>query len=223
MKDKQGNYTRISDGTGESFTIAEISSPDNYFVNVNGDLEGRIECDYTLDGQRYSAIPFTLSLELEPIILSIDDLTVVDNGEYEFYLTFNVRYTGADCVYVKVEEEYSTILRRYEFYEPYIAHVKTGNISNLYYSWVTVIVSNKYDTASETMEFAPVSGETDPDISLDIPDSHIVKIILYTMDGTPVFSGTPSEFENQTFKRGIYIKEIILDNGESRTSKVLFK
>ena len=59
--------------------------------------------------------------------------------------------------------------------------------------------------------------------SLDIPDSHIVKIILYTMDGTPVFSGTPSEFENQTFKRGIYIKEIILDNGESRTSKVLFK
>ena len=43
------------------------------------------------------------------------------------------------------------------------------------------------------------------------------------MDGTPVFSGTPSEFENQTFKRGIYIKEIILDNGESRTSKVLFK
>lgn len=223
LKDKQGNYTRISDGTGESFTIAEISSPDNYFVNVNGDLEGRIECDYTLDGKRYSAIPFTLSLELEPIIFSIDDLTVVDNGEYEFYLTFNVRYTGADYVSVEVEEEYNTTLRRYRFDEPYIAHVKTGNITNLYYSWVTVIVSNKYDTASETMEFAPVSGETDPDISLDIPDSHIVKIILYTMDGTPVFSGTPSEFENQTFKRGIYIKEIILDNGESRTSKVLFK
>lgn len=223
LKDKQGNYTRISDGTGESFTIAEISSPDNYFVNVNGDLEGRIECDYTLDGKRYSAIPFTLSLELEPIILSIDDLTVVNNGEYEFYLTFNVRYTGADYVSVEVEEEYNTTLRRYRFDEPYIAHVKTGNITNLYYSWVTVIVSNKYDTASETMEFAPVSGETDPDISLDIPDSHIVKIILYTMDGTPVFSGTPSEFENQTFKRGIYIKEIILDNGESRTSKVLFK
>lgn len=164
-----------------------------------------------------------LSLELEPIIFSINDLTVVNSVPYGFYLTFTVRYTGADCVYVKVEEEYSTILRRYEFYEPYIAHVKTGNISNLYYSWVHVIVSNKYGTAQETMEFAPVSDETDPDISLDIPDSHIVKIILYTMDGTLVFSGTPSEFENQTFKRGIYIKEVILDNGESRTSKVLFK
>ena len=223
LKDKQGNYTRISDGTGESFSIAEISSPDNYFVNVNGDLEGRIECDYTLEGKRYSAVSFMLSLELEPIFFSINDLTVVNSVPYGFYLTFTVRYTGADCVYVKVEEEYSTILRRYEFYEPYIAHVKTGNISNLYYSWVHVIVSNKYGTASETMEFAPVSGETDPDISLDIPDSHIVKIILYTMDGTLVFSGTPSEFENQTFKRGIYIKEVILDNGESRTSKVLFK
>ena len=119
LKDKQGNYTQISDGTGENFTIAEISSTDNCFVNVNGDLEGRIECDYSVGGKRYSAIPFTLSLELKPIILSIDDLTVVNSVPHGFYLTFTVRYAGADYVYVKVEEEYSTILRRYEFYEPY--------------------------------------------------------------------------------------------------------
>ena len=48
----------------------------------------------------------------------------------------------------------------------HIAHVKTGNMSNLYYSWVTVIVRNEYGTAEETMKFAPVSGETDPDETL---------------------------------------------------------
>ena len=224
LKDKQGNYTRISNGTGESFTIAEISSPDNYFVNVNGDLEGRIECDYTLDGKRYSAIPFTLSLELEPIIFSIDDLTVVNSVPYGFYLTFTVRYAGADYVSVEVEEEYSTNLRNYRFDEPYIAHVKTGNITNLYYSWVYVIVSNKYGTAQETMEFAPTCGVKELEATSDISsNSHIVKIVLYNIDGIPTFNGTPFEFENKTFKPGVYVKKEIFDTGESRTSKVLFK
>lgn len=224
LKDKQGNYTRISDGTGESFTIAEISSPDNYFVNVNGDLEGRIECDYTLEGKRYSAIPFTLSLELKPIIFSIDDLTVVNSVPYGFYLTFTVRYAGADYVSVEVEEEYSTNLRNYRFDEPYIAHVKTGNISNLYYSWVTVIVSNKYGTAQETMEFAPTCGVKELEATSDISsNSHIVKIVLYNIDGILTFNGTPFEFENKTFKPGVYVKKEIFDNGDSRTSKVLFK
>lgn len=91
----------------------------------------------------------------KPIIQSIDNISIVNTGDYEFSLTFDVKYAGADYVSVEIEEEYNTTLRNYRFDEPYIAHVKIGNITNLYYSWVTVIVSNKYGTTSETLEYEP--------------------------------------------------------------------
>lgn len=155
LKNKQGGYTQISEGHSENFTIDKVSSPDNFYININGDLEGRIECDYSLNGQLHSAVPFTLSLELKPIIKSIDNISALNTGNYEFSLTFDVKYTGADYVSVEIEEEYNTTLRNYRFDEPYIAHIKTGNITNLYYSWVTVVVSNKYGTTSESLEYAP--------------------------------------------------------------------
>lgn len=156
LKNKQGEYTQISNGDTETFTIDKISSPDNFYININGDLEGRIECDYSLNGKLHSAVPFTLSLELKPIIQSIDNISTINTGDYEFALIFDVKYTGADYVSIEIEEEYNTSLRNYRFDEPYIAHVKTGNITNLYYSWVTVKVSNKYGAAYELIEFAPI-------------------------------------------------------------------
>lgn len=228
IKNKQGDYTQISNGTSENFTIAKISSPDNFFININGDLEGRIECDYTLNGKRYSAIPFTLSLELKPIIISIDDLYSVNNGDYEFSLNFNVRYTGADYVSIEIEEEYNTTLRNYRFDEPYIAHIKTGNITNLYYSWITIIVSNKYGSTYKTIEYAPVfstkdvrNTSTTSDISLNT--LIVSKITLYNIEGNPIFKGTPSEFKNQIFNPGVYIKEEVFNDGTSKTSKILFR
>lgn len=155
LKNKQGEYTQIANGNTENFTIDKVSLPDNFYININGDLEGRIECDYSLNGQRYNAVPFSFSLELKPIILSIDNISTVDTGDSEFSLSFDVKYAGADYVSVEIEEEYNTTLRNYRFDEPYIAHVKIGNITNLYYSWVTIIVSNKYGTTSKTLEYAP--------------------------------------------------------------------
>ena len=225
LKSKLGDYTEVSSGTSDTFTIPQISSPEQYYVNINGDLEGRIECDYTLNGVQYYATPFTLSLELKPIIRSIDNIAVVNNSEYEFSLNFNVHYTGADYVSVEIEEEYNTTLRNYRFDEPYIAHVKIGNITNLYYSWVTVIVSNKYGTVSETLEYAPTYGAkvfvTPSDIQSSSPI--VNEIRLYSVDGSLVFTGTLPEFMKQTFNPGIYIKEEILDNGTSNASKILFK
>lgn len=227
LKNKQGNFTQISSGTSANFTITKIDSPDNLFININGDLEGRIECEYTLNNKRYSASPFTLSLELKPIILSIDNISSVNHGQYEFSLNFNVQYTGADYVSVEIEEEYNTTLRNYRFDEPYIAHIKTGNITNLYYSWVNIIVSNKYGSTYETMEFAPsfdssrtkeISSMTD--ISLD---SILKEIYLYDMQGNLMFIGTPSEFNNKPFKSGIYLKKEIFDDGFSKISKILFR
>ncbi|MDE6402939.1 MAG: hypothetical protein K2K86_03930, partial [Muribaculaceae bacterium] len=129
LKNEIGDYVQITDGTDETFSIPAVQSPEQNFVTINGDLEGRIECEYTLNGEQCNAIPFTLSLELKPTIISISDITIVDNGQYEFFLDFNVHYAGADYVSVEIEEEYNTTLRSYRFDEPYLAHIKTGNIT----------------------------------------------------------------------------------------------
>jgi hypothetical protein len=145
-------------------------------------------------------------------------------------LNFNVLYTGADYVSVEIEEEYNTTLRNYRFDEPYLAHIKTGNITNLYYSWVTIIVSNKYGTVYETFEYEPTYGvykaasipnQTSSDLILN---SHYTKgITLFTLDGRPIFNGTPTDFNNRTFDPGLYIKKDTYDNGDTKTSKILLR
>ncbi len=132
-------------------------SPDihDYIVNSNGSLEGRIECNYTIGGRNQSAAPFALLFELKPVIISIDNVSVIDTGSCQYSLSFDVNYIGADYITVEVEEEYNTTLRTYRFDEPFVALVNTGDITTLYYSWVTVIAANKYGTTSRTLEFAP--------------------------------------------------------------------
>jgi len=219
LKDKSGNYTLISTASTENFTIEKISSPQDYFININEDLEGRIECEYTLNGKEHNTTSFALFLELKPSIISIDNISVINNGPYDFYLTFDVTYVGADYVAVEIEEEYNSTLRNYHFYEPYFAHVKTGNISNLYYSWVTIIVSNKYGSTSETLEYAPSTGSTQNNTAAPITKT----ILLYNINGNVVFDGTPTDFLNQQFQPGLYIKKEILDNGSTKNTKIRIK
>lgn len=229
LKDKQGEPKLICSTLSGTFTIPEISAPEDYFINPEGELEGRIECEYTLNGEKLSATPFDISLELKPIILNIDDLSVHNTIDYSFSVSFTVQYAGADYVTVEVEEEYNTTLRDYRFYGPDIAHVKTGNISNLYYSWVSVRVSNKYGSDSQTLEFPPVQDptgventpltEASDSFSDSQSDSHIV---LYTINGAPVFQGSRSDFSGRTFDPGLYIKEETFANGQVKTTKILF-
>lgn len=222
LKDKNGNYSQIYNNSTETFTIPKISSSNNYFVNINGDMEGRIECDYITNGKQYSAIPFTLYLELKPSIISIDNVSKVNHGQFEFSLLFNVSYTGADYVTVEIEEEYNTTLRSYRFDEPYIAHIKTGNITNLYYSWVTISVSNKYGSTTETFEYEPTYGALKSMTSENLPNiSNIRKIILFNLEGDIIFDGEPEVFFNKNFKSGIYIRKDIYVNGLSKTSKFI--
>ena len=230
LKNELGDYVQITDGTDETFSIPAVQSPEQIYVNINGNLEGRIECEYTLNGEQCNAIPFLLSLELKPTIISISDISIVDNGQYEFSLDFNVHYAGADYVSVEIEEEYNTTLRSYRFDEPNLAHIKTGNITKLYYSWVTVIVSNKYGSVSETLEYAPTyegnKEEADSKYvsSDDIFDyNNIKEIILFTLDGIPMFKGSHTDFMNFTFTPGLYIKEEVFSNGYTKTSKIYIR
>lgn len=228
LKNKQGKYIQISETKSEEFTISKITSPDNYYININGDLEGRIECDYIHNGSQYSAPPFSLSLELKPSIISISEISMEKVGQYNFNLKFNVQYSGADYVSVEIEEEYNTTLRNYRFDEPYLAHIKTGKITNLYYSWITIIVSNKYGTTYETLEYPPIyvakKNTNNHHLTTinNLGATNITKIRVYDLEGSIIFEGDFNEFINYNFNQGIYIKNVIFDDGTSKTDKIIF-
>ena len=120
-----------------------------------------------------------------------------------------------------IRDRYDTTLRNYSFEQPDFAHVKTGNISNLYYSWVYVTVKNEYGLDSRTLEFAPSYGNASVS---DTPlSAQTQKIQLYAIDGHIVFEGTPTDYSDKTFQPGIYIKKEVLNNGLYNISKIHIK
>lgn len=228
LKNKSEEFVEVSNGVSARFSIAKIDSTDNYFVNVNGDLEGKIECNYTIDGISYSATPFSVSLELKPIIHSINDLNIIKQDNYSFYLTFTVNYTGADYLYLEVEEEYDSVLRSDRIDEPYLAHIKTGNISTLYYSWVTIEVSNQYGSTYQTLEFEPDLGtyrlinqeKEVANISATI-ENNILKTQIYNLNGVMIFNGLPSDFNKHNLSSGLYLRKDLFESGEFNISKFI--
>ncbi|MDE6346054.1 MAG: hypothetical protein K2L55_05235 [Muribaculaceae bacterium] len=227
LKDKSEKFIEVSTGSTECFTINKIDSVANYFININGDLEGRIECDYIFNGEEYSAIPFTVSLELKPIIISIDNVSTIKQEDYSFLVTFTVKYSGADYIYVNVEEEYDSTLRSYRIDEPFIAHAKTGNISTLYYSWITIEIINQYGSSYKTLEFEPnYNLIRENKITAGLPEIQttsipIKKVQIFNVNGIMVFEGNPNEYSENYFSKGIYLKKEIRENGDSTISKFI--
>ena len=226
LKDKSGEYVEVSTGGEDIFVIHQVSNPEDYLVNVDGDLEGRIECDYLITGEKHSSLPFDILLELKPAIVSIDNMSVNYNDGYSYYLTFDVLYSGAERVYVNVEEEYDPAIRNYQFNEPCFAHIQTGNISRLYYSWVTVLAKNKYGEAHETLEFKPHyeenpnGGESGDVVAVTSEDANIE---MYNIQGLLVFSGRNFELSHMRLESGIYIKKVADNYGHVKIEKIAIK
>lgn len=220
LKNRDGKYVQVSTGTSPAFTINVIASPENYYSNINGDLEGLVECEYKVDGAVQRARPFVLSLEQKPVIRSIDNIRIIEKGEYTFCVAFEVHYTGADRLQYYVEEEYDTSVQIRTIDEPYYAHVVTRDISNLYYSWVTVEASNKYGTVSRTLEFDPSDLGTASPV---IPSENPVGLCIYSLDGRTVFEGTPANFGNTTLRPGLYLKKSVYADGSRKTEKILLR
>lgn len=229
LKNKSENFELVSQGSTSTFSISKINSSDNYYVNINGDIEGKIECDYMIDGVVYSATPFYIALELKPIIYGIENLNLVREGAYNFYLTFTLNYAGADNAFVEIEEEYDSTLRTYRFNEPFIAHVKTGNISSLYYSWVTVEVKNKYGSTYETIEFEPsydyfqLNNNSSELLERKELYSNINRVQIFTLNGKIVFDGMPEKLTNCRLSSSVYLRKDILENGHVVVSKFVVK
>lgn len=218
LLNKSKEFELVSTGNSSDFTIDAVEFPEDYDIDYNGDIQGRVECSYTVGDIEYNAVPFSLSLELAPVIFSIDNLNVVkQEGKHSFYVTFTVRYAGSDYIDVEVEEEYDPAVRSYWIQEPFVAHVKTGYISSLYYSWITVNVTNEYGSVNRTMTFYPDIITSTEEIGNEARE--VVALQLFNLSGTMMFDGHPSDLSAEGFPKGIYLKKEIFDNGNSNTSK----
>ena len=227
LKNKYGKYESISSGKSRTFTIEEIANPENYYFNNNGDLEGKIECIYTVEGNEYTAEPFKISLEQKPQIISISEITRTWNN-YNFTLDFNICYAGSDHVNLRIEEEYSYNYTTERIDQPFFAHVNTIGISGLYYSWVTIEVSNQYGTSRRTLEFPPYFSNPNQTICEIQKKSscHIDKIQdiqLFNLCGDLVFKGSESDLNLIDLPSGIYIRREVSLSGSINTSKVIVK
>lgn len=216
LKNIQGDYQLVSTDTATDFTIDKITPSDYLYINANGDFEGRIECSYTENETERNAAPFLILLEQKPIIISIDNFQRVDIENNGFYLTFDVHYLGADYIDIEIEEDYNVYIRSYRIEEPNIAHVKTGNMSSLYYSWVTIKVSNKYGSVSKEFEFAPKFTEID---NIEIFN----RAILYDINGNIVYDGSMSQLSDLNIAPGVYIKKEYDNDGNINTSKIIVR
>lgn len=157
LYEQNGEERVISTATSSDFMIKAIESPNEFKKNSEGDIIGRVKCDYSIGGKQESAY-FSVFLELQPVILSVEKQEIHQAEDYEgYYLTFDVYYQGSDTIYIDLEEEYSSSLRSQIIYSPYKATIKTGNINPYNYAWVDIKVYNKYGSAVETIELEPTT------------------------------------------------------------------
>lgn len=169
-----------------------------------------------------SGIITAVSAGEKPEILSIDQVEVVGHDNYTFSLSFTVNYAGADGVNVEVEEEYNTTLRSYRFDEPSPARIRIGAITNQYYSWVTVKVTNSWGSDYRTMEFAPVGvgGVRPVEIGEAAPGTVGEGLVeLYTLRGQLIFRGVAEDLRFGNFPAGLYIKRESRADGGWNVSK----
>ena len=213
LKNSSGNFTLISSGTNSTLTIPEITSTNNYYINLNGDLEGRIECEYTANGKTHQANPFSVSLELKPTILSVDNVTINKIDNELFTVSFTVQYRGADYISVGLEVENDPVLAETLFKEPFLAHVTTGRLSIHNNNWVHIRVYNKYGEVIRTLEFLRTT-----DAEMIYTNLNVNEITVYSIFGEKMYSGKESDFDDKLLQQGVYIKR---NNSDLSTVKII--
>ena len=213
LKNSSGNFTLISSGTNSTLTIPEITSTNNYYINLNGDLEGRIECVYTANGKTHQANPFSVSLELKPTILSVDNVTINKIDNELFTVSFTVQYRGADYIAVGLEVENDPVLAETLFKEPFLAHVTTGRLSIHNNNWVHIRVYNKYGEVIRTLEFLRTT-----DAEIIYTNLNVNEITVYSIFGEKMYSGKESDFDDKLLQPGVYIKR---NNSDLSTVKII--
>ena len=207
-----------------SFSIDSISNPDDYAVNVNGDIYGKVVFTGILNGTAIN-LPYYVTLELKP---SISNVTFVkkNNGKDNSYDVFcKVDYKGSDYLYVTLEEEYGSSLRSQFVREPYLAHFAYNNITAPYYAWIDIKAENIYGSAVFTIELPPYNDFENHQYSVlnnlhSLTKEDFTEIRVYNSMGYYVKTITKYS-ETKALQSGMYILEYFNGRSKIKTSKLL--
>ena len=137
-----------------------------------------------------------------------------------FYLTFNVHYYGANRLDIIVEEEFSSARRLIGVKEPLLAHVNTGLINSLYYSWVDILVQNQYGSAQESIELEPYNSAGIPNGT--VSENGYDDITIYDISGVFIKKATTPNLLKD-LKKGLYIVQTNKDGKPVKRKKLLIK
>lgn len=219
-----GEYEIIQESSDKYFESFAINDFSEFKIDSRGCILAKVECTYqNNNGQIIDAAPYFFSLWLKPEILNIRNVECSSVTPYSFIMKCIVDYIGSDHITVGVEEEFNTSYRTYVFTEPYSAHVVTGDISSLCYSWVDIMVKNDYGFMSNKLEFLPKYPAKESmlaDSSFD-GQQYTDKTVVYVFNlaGECIFKGDNLEFNTKQFPSGIYIKHETIA-GEYIVSKI---
>ncbi len=148
--------TTILQDNGFTCSVPALSEIDSYKVNSDGDIEAKLYFSGILNGKEIKAVPFTIRLELKPLI----EYAVIEklefNAAHDLYdAYYKVKYRGANRIEVSVEEEFGSILQVQDIWEPYVARGVTKTITAPFYVWIDFTARNDYGESVYTIELPP--------------------------------------------------------------------
>jgi hypothetical protein len=199
------------------FSIEKINNPDDYEINVNGDIYGKILFSCTLNGEVIN-LQYNVTLELKPSITNVNFVKQTKEGMDSYDLICEVDYRGAEYLYVTIEEEYGSTLRSQFIREPYLAHFVCKNITSPYYAWVDIVAENSYGNETHTIELAPVSKTAGIHRLSSVEDYSAIKV--FDISGKYVKS-FQSIKDIASISSGIYVLQFLKGDKVIRTSKII--
>lgn len=199
------------------FSIEEINNPDNYEINVNGDIYGKILFSCTLKGEVIN-LQYNVTLELKPSITHVNSVKQTKEGTDSYDLICEVDYRGAEYLYVTIEEEYGPTQRGQFVREPYLAHFVCKDISSLYYAWVDIVAENSYGSETYTIKLAPASETAGIHRLNTVEDYSSIKV--FDISGKYVKS-FQSIKDIASISSGIYVLQFLKGDKVIRTSKII--
>lgn len=147
-----GMYAQISQSSDQTFTILPLPSVDQYSLNNDGLIDGRIVLNATVNGREVSAV-YDIQLTVTPKIISAEIIEVKKSADGHGYsLTSKINHLGSDYLTVVLEQEYDSGLRYQTITTPGTAFVTFDNISGLVYIWIDIEAINHYGSDAYTIE-----------------------------------------------------------------------
>lgn len=208
VRDTDGLYHRQERASGDNYVVDMSDEMSGFHVNESGVTELKLDCYYTVGDIRFQADPVFLSSLSPAKIISIENLRKIPTRDHWFKVACTVTYRGANLITATVEEDYSSALRRVDVKEPYIAHIVTGEISSLYYSWLTLSVDNELGGDSVELEFEPENialiRQNEENVSAFDHTEVGCDIVIKDLMGNQVGEGDPDKLL-PFLKPGVYI------------------